>query len=460
VTDANACTGSTAYSLTILAIPAAIANLASQQVRTGNDVDGTTKITVTFTLPPGASSVEVYRAGFGHYPEYDDAGGAVPATPSYPPGGTWTLTGVTASGQTDEPVGRDFYYYVAFAKNAGGGVAAVSNKTGGALNYHLGDVSDGATAGQGNNSVSVEDVSLLGSNYGIGAAEIATRNVKYLDVGPTTNLQITSRPFTDKKIDFEDLIVIATNYQVVSAPQAAATPASAKDAGAVAGGSEEFRLEGPTEVVVGQVITATLRLTGAGRIQGFSAALEWDHTVLEPIGMTSGQFIEGQGGVVLTPALGTVDAALLGARGEGMTGTGTVATLTFRVLRNGSTGLQVGHVIARDAQNNDLGASEIATRLVVPLPAITELMAPWPNPFGESAGLMYAVSADAPVELVLFGVDGRRVRTLVSEFQPAGVYRVAWDGTDDTHSAVGSGVYYAQLNVAGKRFVRKIVRVK
>jgi hypothetical protein len=28
-------------------------------------------------------SVEVYRQGFGFYPEYDDAGGSVPSSPSY-----------------------------------------------------------------------------------------------------------------------------------------------------------------------------------------------------------------------------------------------------------------------------------------------------------------------------------------------------------------------------------------
>ncbi|HUK61707.1 MAG TPA: hypothetical protein VLV15_00195, partial [Dongiaceae bacterium] len=49
-----------------------VTDLAATQVRSGNDASGTTEIAITYTLPPGASSVEVWRKGFGNYPRYDD----------------------------------------------------------------------------------------------------------------------------------------------------------------------------------------------------------------------------------------------------------------------------------------------------------------------------------------------------------------------------------------------------
>jgi hypothetical protein len=58
--------------------------------------------------------------------------------------------------------------------------------------------------------------------------------VSYLDVGPTTDLSLSSRPFTDNRIDFEDLIVFASNYGLVSSP--AAIVADAGGAGAQASG--------------------------------------------------------------------------------------------------------------------------------------------------------------------------------------------------------------------------------
>src|SRR5207247_7555695 len=146
VTDGVANTDS-AITLTVAVTP--VGDLVATQIKSGNDADGTTKIQLDWTAIPSATSVKVYRAGFGGYPRYDDAGGQVPATPSYPPGAPWVLTSVTAPGTTDEPTTRDFYYYVAFVVGANSAVSPVSNKTGGTLDYHLGDVSDGGTPGQG-----------------------------------------------------------------------------------------------------------------------------------------------------------------------------------------------------------------------------------------------------------------------------------------------------------------------
>ena len=161
---------------------------------------GTTKITLAWSGVPSGSTVEVWRKGYGNYPGYDNGPtpGSIPSAPtSYPPTG-WTLTSVSASGQTDEPSSRDFYYYVAYVTDQYGTRSDVSNRTGGTLNYHLGDVSDGATAGQGDNSVSTPDLSLLGAHYGLRGSAVDAYN--YLDVGPTTDLSVNARPTTDNKI--------------------------------------------------------------------------------------------------------------------------------------------------------------------------------------------------------------------------------------------------------------------
>src|SRR5262249_3931633 len=161
--------------------------------------------------PPG-TSVEIYRAPFGGYPRYDDSGGAAPAVPGYPPSAPWVLTSVTAPGGTDEPSVRDFYYYVAFVHGEGLNVSAASARTPGTLNYQLGDVSDGVAPGSGDNRVTLADLSLLGAHYGIsGAAALA---FDYLDVGPTTDLSVSGRPMTDRRLDFEDFVLFARNFDV------------------------------------------------------------------------------------------------------------------------------------------------------------------------------------------------------------------------------------------------------
>src|SRR5262245_62109653 len=217
-TDALSDTASRALSITIEGVPAAVTDLAAARLGSGNDGDGTARIQVAFTATMFAATAEVYRASFGGYPRSDDAGRLSPPTPSYPPGPPWVLTSVTASGQTDEPSSRDAWSYVAFLKNASGAVSTVSNKTAPTTNYALGDVSNGVTAGVGDNQVTDVDVSLLGAHYGISGGAITGAGVSYLDVGPTTDLSLGSRPFTDNRIDFEDLILFASNYGLVSSP--------------------------------------------------------------------------------------------------------------------------------------------------------------------------------------------------------------------------------------------------
>jgi hypothetical protein len=152
---------------------APLTTLAASQVRSGNDGDGTIRLKVEWTdaLPVGAV-VEVYRAPYGDYPEYDDGSGTPPVAPAWPPGAPWSVTAVATSGDMDEVsngpagyTGRDVWTYVAFVRDVYGTRSPVSNLTVGRPNYLLGDVSDGTSEGlgRGNNTVGGEDISALGA---------------------------------------------------------------------------------------------------------------------------------------------------------------------------------------------------------------------------------------------------------------------------------------------------------
>jgi flagellar hook assembly protein FlgD len=56
---------------------------------------------------------------------------------------------------------------------------------------------------------------------------------------------------------------------------------------------------------------------------------------------------------------------------------------------------------------------------------------------------------EARVEIDVFAVDGRRVRTLVRQRQPSGPQTVSWDGLDDSGLAVNSGSYFYRLRASG-----------
>ncbi len=83
--------------------PAALSGLVAAQQLVGNPAGSTTNINLSWSAPGAGSTVQLYRRGFGNYPEYNDApnAGSVPAAPgAYPPAG-WalvaTLPGTTTS---------------------------------------------------------------------------------------------------------------------------------------------------------------------------------------------------------------------------------------------------------------------------------------------------------------------------------------------------------------------------
>ena len=430
----------------------AATGVTATQVKLGNDTDGTTKVTIAYSAP-GAFAVEVWRKGFGSYPTYDNGGGSVPTVPgAYPPAG-WTLTGVAASGQRDEPAARDFWYYVAYAKDACGNVSPVSNITSGTLNYHLGDVSNGITLGQGDNVVATADVSLLGAHYGLTGGALA--GFEYLDVGPTTLINPNGRPTTDSKTNFEDLVIFALNYT----PQVSAV---AKLPVTSSIGVNEVAAEGPAAVEAGETFDVAINLSGAGNLQAASVGLKWDATIVEPIGMTGGDWVSERGGVVFSAVPGSVDAALLGKAEQGMVGQGVLATVRFRSIAKGAPAIGVATVIGRDNLNQAVKVS-IGTSAAPVLPGratLTQLQPVRPNPAPGRATIGYSLVKQGNVDLAIFSVDGRLVKSLARGTQDAGSYRITWDGVDDRGSVAKSGVYFVRFHAPGVQQTRVLNLVR
>lgn len=71
-----------------------------------------------------------------------------------------------------------------------------------------------------------------------------------------------------------------------------------------------------------------------------------------------------------------------------------------------------------------------------------------PNPFAGTTYLTYGVTeAHSHVEISVFDISGRRVRTLVSGIQEPGRHTVAWDGTTQGGARVTSGVYWIRQTI-------------
>jgi hypothetical protein len=80
-----------------------------------------------------------------------------------------------------------------------------------------------------------------------------------------------------------------------------------------------------------------------------------------------------------------------------------------------------------------------------------------PNPFRDRTVIHFVAAQAATVELAVFDIAGRRVRTLLRGAAAAGEHDAPWDGLDDAGRRVAPGVYLYRLQlgerVAGGRLV-------
>lgn len=84
-----------------------------------------------------------------------------------------------------------------------------------------------------------------------------------------------------------------------------------------------------------------------------------------------------------------------------------------------------------------------------------------PNPFNPSTEISFRVpDGGSNVTLSIYDVSGRRIRTLVDGYEPAGTRTVTWFGRDDHGQSVASGTYFYQLTAPSFTEKRKMVLLK
>ncbi len=88
-------------------------------------------------------------------------------------------------------------------------------------------------------------------------------------------------------------------------------------------------------------------------------------------------------------------------------------------------------------------------------------MAPnYPNPFSDETTLTYTLPEELNVELTIFDMLGREIRTLTNGVERAGEHTVTWAGDTSTGSRASSGVYIARLRAGDTTLTERIVLVR
>lgn len=98
-----------------------------------------------------------------------------------------------------------------------------------------------------------------------------------------------------------------------------------------------------------------------------------------------------------------------------------------------------------------------ADRVAASEDASIALYRPTPNPFATNMRFAYAIPVRGPVDIGVFDLAGRRVRSLAQGVQTAGQYQAVWDGFTDDGQRVRQGMYYLRAAVGSDRHVARLV---
>ena len=129
-----------------------------------------------------------------------------------------------------------------------------------------------------------------------------------------------------------------------------------------------------------------------------------------------------------------------------------VYTLNLMVLDNaGNTNKKIG---ARSVKIINTIITKVEDDLIVP--EKTELMNAYPNPFNPSTQIEYHLANNGVVNVHIYDVLGRKVKTLVdNQYQQAGRYRLSFSTNELT-----SNVYFCRFTTENQSFVKKLLYLK
>ena len=96
----------------------------------------------------------------------------------------------------------------------------------------------------------------------------------------------------------------------------------------------------------------------------------------------------------------------------------------------------------------------------VTLPSQYALHQNYPNPFNPVTTISYDLPENGLVNITIYDMLGRQVKTLKNQTQDAGYRSIVWDATNDYGKPVSAGIYLYQIQAGEYMQTKKMVLLK
>jgi len=345
--------------------------------------------------------------------------------------------GITLNNNIWSGMTRGYYYFTLYGEDSNGQMSAAPAEPfyRESISYWPGDV----VSDYG--SIDASDINSLSFAWGATSANLTQNWNPLCDVGPTVDRARRSRPMPDQRINIEDLMIFAMNYNNTNYNY---YPRNIPEIQPI--------MITMNAINTGEQLTLSLALDGnTGFVKGLDIPIAYGNG-LQLLSVESGEIWSEDGLMLYTNENGvvTISGASLGAD-ELIDGNGIVATLVFSVTGN-ETSLELRHMTARSRDNEEIEIvnnptgstdSDDAVNIV---PVDSYLGKVYPNPFNPSTTLQYGLKEAGQVKISVFNARGQLVRILVNESKTAGTYQVIWDGKDNNGHIASSGIYFFRMD--------------
>ena len=264
-----------------------------------------------------------------------------------------------------------------------------------------------------------------------------------------------------------------------------------KFASATAGGTDDDDVRGDASYLVFSSADATQSVTGEGwsngEMAGAAPVALFGHKVdnQTPALFVEGSIVDDLTGLAKAgfrikvknlstkAALNTISQGDVAQGGYNMTFVDTKAGNAARIgdvleISADSPDPLIGvkpvrHIVTIDDVKNS--RIQLEDLIAYEIPAETELLRNYPNPFNPETWIPYRLAEDTDVSLTIYDVNGEMVRDIDVGHQTAAVYEsrakaIYWDGRNRFGEQVASGIYFYHLDAGDFSGTRKMVILK
>ena len=103
---------------------------------------------------------------------------------------------------------------------------------------------------------------------------------------------------------------------------------------------------------------------------------------------------------------------------------------------------------------------QLETNIETILPERFTLYQNYPNPFNPVTTLRYDLPENSLVNITIYDMLGRQVKTLMDQTQDAGYKSVIWNATNEYGNPVSVGIYLYQIQAGEYISIKKMVLLK